>query len=236
MAVTRSLYFANSDIRSTASAIESILHIKTSHEDLGARGVALWFEHTGSNFGALELISSYHSYAHMGEVTKQYRNNPDFGRDYRTSPNSSVQLTSAWNCDIAWLFNERWTELEEGDLEELSIFVEYPINVAADLQPLSAERFDVIEMLNPLAEIVSTEGGFTGLRNITAGHLPGAGNSSSYTSVFDIFFKDWSAYERALSSLSDKGILIDLARRSTGTPFIGTSRIKTRLDIEGHFA
>ena len=237
MTVTRSLYFTNDDVAFTSSAIDSILEIKTVHEDLGARGVALWFEHTGKNFGALELISSFHSYAHMGEVTKQFRNlGVSGGRIRNESTSSAVQLASAWNCDISWLFGRKWTDLEEDELEEVSIFVEYPINVAAELKPFSAERFDVVDVLEPLATVVDDEGGFAGLRSITAGSLPGGGQLSNYTAVFDLFFKDWPAYERALSSFSSESILTDLARRSTGIPFIGTSRIKTRLDIEGHFA
>ncbi len=54
--------------------------------------------------------------------------------------------------------------------------------------------------------------------------------------VFDLFFKDWPAYERTLDLLGNQGIFTDLAERSLGTPFIGTNRIKTCLDIEGHFA
>ena len=235
MAVTRSLYFSNGDVAATREVVDSILEIKTTHEDLGASGVALWFEHTGRNFGALELISSFHSYAHMGEVTKQFRNLP--GAVGRRDPVSSpVQLSSSWNCDIAWLFGRKWTELDEAELEQISIFVEYPINIAAELKPFSAEKFNVIDVLQPLAEIAAAEGGFAGFRNITSGSLPRGGELVNYSSVFDLFFKDWPAYERTLSSLSNASILTDLARRSSTTPFIGANRIKTRLDIEGHFA
>lgn len=235
MTVTRSLYFSNSDVASSSEIIDSILEIKTTHEDLGANGVALWFEHTGRNFGALELISSFHSYAHMGEVTKQIRNLSRSVRG-RDSMNSPVQLLSSWNCDIAWLFGRKWTELEEDELEQISIFVEYPINVAAELEPLSAEKFNVIDVLQPAAEIAAAEGGFAGLRNVTGGNLPGGSDSVNCSSVFDLFFKDWPAYERTLASLNKASILTDLARRSSATPFIGANRIKTRLDIEGHFA
>jgi hypothetical protein len=235
MTVTRSLYFANGDVAATSEIIDSILKIKTTHEDLGASGVALWFEHTGRNFGALELISSFHSYAHMGEVTKQFRNLSHSVR--RRDPMSSpVQLLSSWNCDIAWLFGRKWTELEEDEREQISIFVEYPINVMAELKPLSAEKFNVIDILQPIAEIAAAEGGFAGLRNITGGNLPGGSESVNYSSVFDLFFKDWPAYERTLDSLSNASILTDLVKRSSTTPFIGANRIKTRLDIEGHFA
>jgi hypothetical protein len=236
MTVTRSLYFTNNDVSFTSSAIESILEIKTTHEDLGANGVTLWFEHTGRNFGALELISSFHSYAHMGELTKQFRNLSESKTLRSRPPSESVQLTSSWNCDIEWLFDRKWTELDEDELEQISIFVEYPVNVRAELKPLSAEKFDVIDALKPLAEVVAAQGGFAGLRNITAGSLPGGDELTNYTSVFDLFFKDWPAYERTLGSLSSANILTDLVRRSSGIPFIGTSRIKTRLDIEGHFA
>ena len=235
MTVTRSLYFANNDVAATSEVIDSILEIKTTHEDLGASGVALWFEHTGRNFGALELISSFHSYAHMGEVTKQFRNLPRSVRR-RDSMSSPVQLLSSWNCDIAWLFGRKWSELEEDELEEISIFVEYPINVTTELKPLSAEKFNVIDALQPIAEIAAAEGGFAGLRNITGGNLPGGSDAVNYSSVFDLFFKDWAAYDRTLDSLSNASILTDLARRTSATPFIGANRIKTRLDIEGHFA
>ena len=235
MAVTRSLYFENNDVFGTSEIIDSILEIKTIHEDLGASGVALWFEHTGRNFGALELISSFHSYAHMGEVTKQFRNLPRSAR-LRDPMSSPIQLLSSWNCDIAWLFGQKWTELEEDELEQISIFVEYPINITAELKPLSAEKFNVIDALQPVAAIAAAEGGFAGLRNITGGNLPEGSDSVNYSSVFDLFFKDWAAYERTLSSLSNASILTDLARRTSATPFIGVNRIKTRLDIEGHFA
>ena len=235
MAVTRSLYFENNDVFATREIIDSILEIKTIHEDLGASGVALWFEHTGRNFGALELISSFHSYAHMGEVTKQFRNLPRSAR-LRDPMSSPIQLLSSWNCDIAWLFGRKWTELEEDELEQISIFVEYPINITAELKPLSAEKFNVIDALQPVAAIAAAEGGFAGLRNITGGNLPEGSDSVNYSSVFDLFFKDWAAYERTLSSLSNASILTDLARRTSATPFIGVNRIKTRLDIEGHFA
>jgi hypothetical protein len=149
---------------------------------------------------------------------------------------SPIQLLSSWNCDIAWLFGRKWTELEEDELEQISIFVEYPINITAELKPLSAEKFNVIDALQPVAAIAAAEGGFAGLRNITGGNLPEGSDSVNYSSVFDLFFKDWAAYERTLSSLSNASILTDLARRTSATPFIGVNRIKTRLDIEGHFA
>ncbi len=41
------------------------------------------------------------------------------------------------------------------------------------LRPFSAERLDALE---PLAAVVSGEGGFEGSRNITGGSLPSGGN------------------------------------------------------------
>ena len=229
MRVHRSLYFRKPKPDVEKYSLDTLLELRTLYADAGASNVSVMFEQTGTQYGNLELIATFDSYAHLGEVSLHQRNHRRL-QEIKARPGSAgIELLSSWTSDIIAIFGWSW-EMDPFELEKYTILHEFHFRLnAPDYQSLRryAESY--------VGDLFEKTGAVIGMRVVTGGTPPDV-RSIGPVGTIGIWQKDWAALERTMEFLRESGFLTNLAEDKSGLFVAAGSRILTRLEIEGHLA
>ena len=110
MRIHRSLYFQKPKPEVERYSLDTLLEIRTLYADAGASNVSVMFEQTGSSYGNLELIATFDSYAHLGEVSKHQRNHRRLQEIKERPGSTGLELVSSWTSDIVAIFGSPFNQ------------------------------------------------------------------------------------------------------------------------------
>ena len=229
MRIHRSLYFRKPKPEIEKYSLDTLLELRTLYADSGALNVSVMFEQTGSNYGNLELIATFDSYAHLGEVSKHQRNHRRLQEIKERPGSTGLELLSSWTSDIVGIFGWSW-EMDPYELEKYTILHEFHFGInSSDYESLRryAEPY--------VGDLFEKTGSVTGMRVVTAGTPPDV-RATGPIGTIGIWQKDWASVERTIERLRESGFLTNLTGDKSGPFASAGSRILTRLEIEGHLA
>ena len=229
MRIHRSLYFQKPKPEVERYSLDTLLEIRTLYADAGASNVSVMFEQTGSSYGNLELIATFDSYAHLGEVSKHQRNHRRLQEIKERPGSTGLELVSSWTSDIVAIFGWSW-EMDPFELEKYTILHEFHFGLnSSDYESLRRYTEPYV------GDLFEKTGAVTGMRVVTAGTPPDV-RSTGPIGTIGIWQKDWASVERTVECLRESGFMTNHAAGNANPLVTAGSRILTRLEIEGHLA